>query len=162
MWLQYIFSCLCRNFSKYVGLPRKKIIIRHPHSVHGSPIWLSLCVSRHDWPARPYYINLITGWGSQSPTTHNNEFYEWVKCWVCPLNKSERVQTKFEQSHCIILALCIILRSCIITINVIILIITTCCFVFIMYMITLTNWGRVTHICFSEQGYHCFRKWLVT
>ena len=69
----------------------KTIIIRHPHSVGGSPMRLLLDVSQYDRPEMSHHFNLITGWGSQSPATHNNAFDEWVKCCVCSLYRPERL-----------------------------------------------------------------------
>ena len=147
----------CGKFSKYVGLPRKKIIIiRHPLSVHGSPIWLLLGVSRHGWPARPYYQSDYRV--EQSLPHHPQQCLLRMGQVLCvPTQKVRKGSNELLYS----VALCNILRSCIITINIIIAIVIACCFVFIVYMITLTNWGRVTHICVSEQGHHYFRKWLV-
>ena len=140
--------------------PEKIIIIRHPHSVHGSPIWLLLGVSRHGWPARPYYQSDYRV--EQSLPHHPQQCLLRMGQVLCvPTQKvrkgSNEVWTKLLYS----VALCNILRSCMITINIIIAIVIACCFVFIVYMITSTNWGRVTHICVSEQGHHCFGKWLV-
>ena len=30
-----------------------------------------------------------------------------------------------------------------------------------VYILILTHWGRVTHICISNLDHHCFRQWLV-
>ena len=130
----HFLMCVWKLFEIWPIAQTKTIIIRHPISVSGSPIGLLLSDSRHDWPEMSRDINLITGRGSHSlpPTT------------VCSTNGSSAVRAgSIGQQWCKRSLKLHNYHQCYYSYyhNFF------CCLVFIVYTITLTNWYRVTHIC---------------